>query len=55
MNGETPKEPMPKKSCMATIMFGIENNQEAMAFKDKLDVIVKDIEPKRYTFQINET
>jgi len=49
------KEPIPKKSVMVTIMFGIEDNQEAMVFKDKLDVLVKDIEPKRYTFQMSET
>jgi len=55
MNEEKPKEPMPKKAVMITIMFGIEDNQSAMTFKEKLDVLVKDIEPKRYTFQINET
>ncbi|GAJ05918.1 unnamed protein product [marine sediment metagenome] len=49
------KEPIPKKSVMVTVMFGIKDNQEAMVFKDKLDALVKEIEPKRYTFQINET
>ncbi|GAI82904.1 unnamed protein product [marine sediment metagenome] len=55
MNGENPKEPIPQKSVMVTVMFGIKDNQEAMVFKDKLDALVKEIEPKRYTFQINET
>lgn len=49
------KTPIPKKSIMVTIMFGIESNAEALAIKDKLDEIVKDKEPKRFTFQINET
>lgn len=45
---------MPKKSCMFTIMFGIENDCAALAVKEKIDEAVKDIDPKRYTFQINE-
>jgi len=55
MNGEQPKEPMPKKSCMVTLMFGIETDAEALDVKAVIDEKVKDIEKKRYTFQINES
>ena len=49
------KEPMPKKSCMVTLMFGIENDAEGLKVKAVIDNAVKDVEKKRYTFQINET
>ena len=55
MNEKVGTEPIPKKSCMITLMFGIEDDQQALTVKEKLNEIVKDIEPKRYTFQINET
>ena len=45
---------MPKKSCMITLMFGIDNDQQALDVKKQVDVIVKDIKDKRYNFQINE-
>lgn len=52
---ENQKESMPKKSCMVTLMFGIETDAEALALKKVIDEQVKNIEKKRYTFQINET
>lgn len=55
MNGEQTKEPMPKKSCMVTLMFGIESDDEALTVKKVIDEAVKDIEKKRFTFQIIET
>jgi len=55
MDKTIPTEPMPKKSCMLTLMFGIENDKEALLVKHAIDEAVKDIEKKRYTFQINET
>jgi len=55
MNGQTLNEPMPKKSCMVTLMFEIETDADALAVKKVIDDAVKDIEKKRYTFQINES
>jgi len=55
MDKNMPTEPMPKKSCMVTLMFGIENDKEALLVKQAIDEAVKDIEKKRYTFQIVET
>jgi hypothetical protein len=52
---ENNKEPMPKKSCMLTVMFGIETDEEALVVKKVIDEAIKDIEKKRFTFQINET
>lgn len=54
MDEEPKKTPMPKKSCMITVMFGIENDSEALDVKQTIDEALKDIEDKRYTFQINE-
>ncbi|KKN03558.1 hypothetical protein LCGC14_1106500 [marine sediment metagenome] len=51
---EKEKEPMPKKSCMITLMFEIEDDAEALALKKVIDEHVKNIEKKRYNFQINE-
>ena len=48
------KTPMPKKSCMITLMFGIESDQTALNIKKQLDEIIKDIKDTRYNFQINE-
>lgn len=52
---EQVKEAMPKKSCMVTLMFGITDDEQAMSLKKVIDEHVKNIEKKRYTFQINET
>ena len=53
---ETPPEqtPMPKKSCMITIMFGIEDDAEALKVKQQIDDALKGIKEKRYSFGINE-
>ena len=50
-----PQQPMPKKSCMVTIMFPIDSNEEAMAAKEYFDNAVREMKEKRYTFQIVET
>lgn len=55
MSEEPAKEPMPKKTCMITLMFGIKDDDTALNVKKAIDDIVKDIEPKRYNFSINET
>ena len=53
---ETPQlKPMPKKSCIITLMFAIESNEEAMHVKEKIDTLVENIKEKRYSFQINES
>ena len=52
---ELPVKPMPKKSCMITLMFAIKNNEEAIHIKEKIDALVENIEEKRYNFQINES
>ena len=46
---------MPKKACMITLMFGIENDQQAIDLKAIIDEAVKDVKDKRYTFQIQES
>ena len=48
------KTPIPKKSCMITLMFGIETDAEALEVKKVIDEAVKDIKEKRYNFGINE-
>ncbi|GAH82285.1 unnamed protein product, partial [marine sediment metagenome] len=49
MNGQPQPEPMPKKSCMVTLMFEIKDDSEAMALKKVIDDHVKNIDKKRYT------
>ncbi|GAI91549.1 unnamed protein product [marine sediment metagenome] len=49
-----PKKEIPKRSCMITLMFGIDNDAQALAVKKVIDDAVKNIEEKRYTFQLNE-
>ncbi len=50
-----PTTPMPKKSCMITLMFAIEDDAEATKLKAVIDDAIKDIKEKRYTFQIQES
>jgi len=50
--GENDKDTMPAKSCMITLAFGIKTDEEALAVKKVVDEAIKDIEKKRYTFQI---
>lgn len=49
-----PVKPVPKRSCMITLMFAIESDAEALAVKAVIDKAVADIKDKRYTFQLNE-
>lgn len=46
---------VPKKNCVITLMFAVEDDAFALAVKDNIDIAVKDIKDKRYTFQLNET
>lgn len=46
---------MPKKACMMTVMFGIEDDKIALDIKHLIDEAIKDIKEKRFTFQIIET
>lgn len=46
--------PMPKKSCMITLMFAIEEDKEALDLKAVIDEYLKTVKEKRYTFQIVE-
>lgn len=48
------KTPMPKKSCMINLMFPVTEDSEALAVKHVLDEQLKDVQEKRYTFQIIE-
>lgn len=48
------KDAMPAKSCMITLAFGIKTDEDALAVKKVIDEAVKDIEKKRYSFQIIE-
>lgn len=50
-----PKAPMPKKYCMITLMFPIEDSKKAIEIKSVIDEAVKDIEDKRFRFEINES
>ena len=54
MDAQPQGQTMPKKSCMITVMFAIENDSDAMVIKEQIDKILADINSKRYTFQINE-
>jgi len=47
--------PIPKKACVITLMFPVENDTDALAIKQVLDDAIKDMKEKRYTFQITET
>lgn len=47
--------PMPKKACMITLMFPVNDDTDALAVKQVLDDAVKDMKEKRFTFQITET
>ena len=45
---------MPKKACIVSLMFEVRDDKQAMDVKAIIDIAVKDIEHKRYTFQIVE-
>lgn len=52
---EEQRKPMPKHSCMITLMFAIDTDEQALAVKKQVDKAIENIEEKRYTFQINES
>lgn len=53
---DTPQiRPVPKRSCIITLMFEIATDDEAMKVKKVIDDVVKDLENKKYNFQINES
>ncbi len=49
-------EPKPgaKKGVSIQIMFPCENDDYALTVKNAIDIVVKDIPEKRYTFSISE-
>jgi len=55
MDEQPQVEPIPEKACMITLMFAVDSDEEALHVKKALDEKVKDIDKKRYTFQIIET
>lgn len=46
--------PVPKRSCLFTLMFAVKDDKEALDIKEIVDEAIKHIENKRYSFQINE-
>ena len=55
MDEKSQSTPMPKKACVITLMFPVEDDTDALAVKQVLDDAIKDVKDKRYTFQITET
>ncbi len=51
---QPPPKPGAKKGVSISIMFPCESDVEALAVKNGIDGIVKDIPEKRYTFSISE-
>lgn len=49
-----PNPTMPKKACIITLMFECQDDKQAFSIKEAIDNLVKDIQQKRYTFQITE-
>ena len=43
-----------RKGCHISIMFPVEDDQEAFVIKKAIDKCVPDVEGRRYTFQITE-
>lgn len=54
MEQQQEQTPMPKKSCMITLMFPVTEDTEAMELKAIIDEYMGKIPEKRYTFQIVE-
>lgn len=54
MDEQKQQTDIPKKSCMITVMFGIETDEQALDVKQQVDDALKNLKEKRYTFQINE-
>lgn len=53
--GDNPTREVPKKSCMITLMFPVQDDTEALQIKAVIDKALEGIKEKRYNFQINET
>ena len=55
---EEPKQSLPKpgakKGVSIQIMFPCENDDYGLTIKKAIDIVVKDIPEKRYTFSISE-
>ena len=49
-----PEPPPARKGCHISIMFPVEDDQEALDVKKGIDNCIPDVEGKRYTFQITE-
>ena len=49
-----PENPMPKKACIISLMFEVQDDKQALNVKAQIDAAIKDIAQKRYTFQIAE-
>jgi hypothetical protein len=47
--------PMPKKSCLLTVMFPIDDDQEAIDVKKVVNEALLPYTDKRITMQINES
>lgn len=45
----------PKRVCSISIMFPIENDEQALQLKQAIDQVIPDVPNKRYNFQIIET
>jgi len=54
MENQPEMSPVPKKSCMITVMFAIEDDVQALKVKQQIDDALKGIKEKRYNFSINE-
>lgn len=48
------KADIPNKSCMITIMFVPDNDQQAIEIKAKVDAALKGIETRRYSFNLEQ-
>lgn len=51
---DKPDSPKLRKGCHISIMFPVEDDQDAIDVKKAIDKFIPDVEGKRYTFQITE-
>ena len=57
---EKPTQPEPgmkpkiHKACQIMLMFPVEDDEEAIHVKQRIDAVIGDIKDKRYNFSINE-
>ena len=45
---------IPDKSCLITIMFVPDNDQQAIELKAKIDAALEGIETRRYSFSLEQ-